>query len=81
MSGLAIMVGLALAAWRLVHRGESWRSIGWRRPVHLGHAAIWALGMGTPGMRLLGKVLAFAAFLTLMLALACVVFAFGVDFE
>lgn len=47
----------------------------------LGYGAYAAFGQGTPGMRLLGKLLALAAFLTFMLAIACVVLAFGVDFR
>jgi hypothetical protein len=41
---VAVVVGVALATWVLAHRGESWRSIGWRRPLHLGHATAWTLG-------------------------------------
>lgn len=44
VGAVEIVVGVALATWILARRGESWRSIGWRRPVHLGHATLWTLG-------------------------------------
>lgn len=49
--------------------------------VGLAYGAYTAFGHGTPGMRFLGKLLALAAFLTFMLAIACIVLAFGVDFR
>ena len=47
----------------------------------LGYGAYQAFAHGTPGMRFLGKLLALGAFLTFMLALACIVLSFGVDFR
>lgn len=49
--------------------------------VALGYGATRAFAQGTPGFRLLGFVLGFGAFFVLLLAVACVVFGFGVDFK
>ena len=47
----------------------------------LGYGANRALAQGTPGFRLLGYALGLGAFFALLLAVACVVFGFGVDFR
>jgi hypothetical protein len=44
VGAVAVVVGVAFATWLLGRRGESWRSIGWRRPADLGHATLWMLG-------------------------------------
>jgi CAAX protease family protein len=44
IGAVAVIFGVTLATVLLTSRGESWRTIGWRRPDHLGRAAIWALG-------------------------------------
>jgi hypothetical protein len=47
----------------------------------LGYAAFRVLGQGGSGSRFFGSILALGAFLSLLLAVACVVLAFGVDFK
>lgn len=47
----------------------------------LGYGAYRAFAQGTPGFRLLGYALGLGAFFALLLAVACVVFGFGVDFK
>ena len=47
--------------------------------VALGYAATRAFAQGTPGFRLLGYALGLGAFFAFLLAIACVVFGFGVD--
>ena len=47
----------------------------------LGYGAIRAFNQGSAGMRFLGSALALGAFLTFLLALACIVLSFGVDFR
>ena len=47
----------------------------------VGYGAFRAFRSRSAGMRVLGSVLALGAFLMVMLALACIVFAFGVDFK
>jgi hypothetical protein len=47
----------------------------------LGYAAFRAFQQGDGGFRLLGYALGLGAFLTLLLGIACIVFAFGVDFR
>jgi uncharacterized protein len=42
---VAVIVTLALATWLLRRRGMDWRDLGWRRPVGLGAAALWAVGL------------------------------------
>ena len=47
----------------------------------LGYGAMRAFNQGSAGMRFLGSALALGAFLTFLLAVACVVLSFGVDFK
>jgi hypothetical protein len=47
----------------------------------LGYGAVRLLRAGTGVMHALGSLLALAAFLVLLLAIAAVVFFFGVDFK
>jgi hypothetical protein len=47
----------------------------------LGYGAFRAFAHGGDATRLLGIVLTLGAFLTVLLAIACVVFGFGVDFK
>jgi hypothetical protein len=49
--------------------------------VGLGYGASRAFAHGTPGFRLLGYALGLGAFFALLLAVACVVLGFGVDFR
>jgi hypothetical protein len=49
--------------------------------VALGYGAARAFAQGTPGFRLLGYALGLGAFFAFLLAIACVVFGFGVDFR
>jgi hypothetical protein len=49
--------------------------------IGLGHGASRSFGQGTPGFRLLGYALGLGAFFALLLAVACVVLGFGVDFK
>jgi membrane protease YdiL (CAAX protease family) len=44
VGAVAVIVGVALATGLLALRGESWRTLGWRQPPHLGHATVWTLG-------------------------------------
>ncbi len=44
VGALSIVAGFALATWLLARRGESWRSLGFRRPAGLGTAAAWTIG-------------------------------------
>jgi membrane protease YdiL (CAAX protease family) len=41
---VSIVGGFALATWLLARRGESWGSLGWRRPASFGAAAAWTIG-------------------------------------
>lgn len=47
----------------------------------LGYGAMRAFNQGSGGLRMLGSLLALAAFLVFLLAVACVVLSFGVDFK
>ena len=49
--------------------------------VAMGYGASRAFAQASPGFRLLGYALGFGAFFVLLLAVACVVFGFGVDFR
>ena len=49
--------------------------------IGLGYGASRAFAQGTSGFRLLGYALGLLAFFALLLAVACVVFGFGVDFK
>lgn len=49
--------------------------------IGLGYGASRAFAQGTPGFRLLGYALGLLAFFALLLAVACVVLGFGVDFK
>src|SRR5512137_1229990 len=44
VGAVSIVAGLALATWLLARGGESWRSLGWRRPPSIGAAAAWMIG-------------------------------------
>ncbi|HMA43257.1 MAG TPA: CPBP family glutamic-type intramembrane protease [Gemmatimonadales bacterium] len=44
VGAVSIVAGLALATWLLAREGESWRSLGWRRPPSIGAAAAWTIG-------------------------------------
>lgn len=58
VGAVSIVAGLALATLLLARRGESWRSIGWRRPPRLGTAAAWTIGTFVVLIAVLPAVLA-----------------------
>lgn len=44
IGAVTIVAGVAASTWLLHRKGESWRSLGWRRPENIGVAIAWTIG-------------------------------------
>jgi membrane protease YdiL (CAAX protease family) len=44
IGAVSIVASVAASTWLLHRKGESWRSLGWRRPEHIGVAVAWTIG-------------------------------------
>ena len=44
VGSIAMVLAIVLATWHLARRGATWHSVGFARPLNLGHSAAWTIG-------------------------------------